>query len=132
MDYSRNISTNYITALSFLHSTDRPSLALWTGCGHSCADCGSGSGVHTVASGVGGCCRRQVCLLNYIINVILIHRGHRVHRAFLHFSVISVPSVACIKMLSSPHSFLRTPAAGHSPLTCATLPPLACLPNRQR
>jgi len=84
--------------------------------------------VQAVAAGVGGCCRRQVCLLNYSINVILSHKGHRVHRAFLHFSVISVHSVACIKMLSSPHPILTTiyfPTARPSPLPCAALPALA-------
>ena len=83
--------------------------------------------MRAVASGVGDFCRWGAWLLKYNINVLLSHIGNRVHRAFLHFSVISVPSVACIKILSSPHpilTLLHFPAAPHSPLTCAALPPL--------
>lgn len=65
--------------------------------------------VWTVASDVGDCCRWRVWLLKYNANIILSHIGNRVHRAFLHFSVISVPSVACIKILSRP-PILHSPA----------------------
>ena len=53
--------------------------------------------------------------------------GYGVDRASCHYSVMSVPSVACIKILSSPHpilTLLHFPAAPYSPLTCAAFPPL--------